>query len=252
MALYITWTDTNNAEDGYNVYVRDTPMTWPSDVPTPVFTNPDTVEYTADVDETVDQYVIVTALKGAAEVAGQEFHFAPGSGGGGGDDFTNAQVGDEIGGGIYAGTITYADAREFHLVFGKQGSEATGLQWGNYGTTTGAADPDDGKANQDLILASFDNGDSDAFYHCRDYVDGAGNDDYYMPAKNELAKVDVLLDMSHAEFSTALSEYRWASTEDSSSFSQVRRFSDGNAISTSKNGNDFANLRVRPVRRVAV
>lgn len=168
-------------------------------------------------------------------------------------DYASAQIGDEIGGGIYAGTITYADAREFHLIFGKQASESGGLQWGTYGTTTGADDPDDGLANQDLVLTSFDNGDYDAFYHCRDYVDANGNNDYYLPARNELAKVDALVDMSHAEFSTDLSTYRWSSTEDSLSNVWGRRLSDGHESSTNSSDgkkNDTVR-RARPVRRVA-
>lgn len=251
MALNITWTDTNDAEDGYNVYVRDTPMTWPSDVPAPVVMGADTTSYAADVDTTVDQYVIVTTVKGGIEVAAEQFHFDPaGTGGGGDEDYANAQIGDEIGGGIYAGTITYADAREFHIIFAKQdGESAEGPEWGNYGTETGADDPDDGLANQELIFADFDDGSAEAFEHCRDYTDGDGNSDYYLPARNELALVDALVDMSHAEFSTDLSTYRWSSTENSSTYAWGRKFSGGNEGTNTK---DATNRRVRPVRRVAV
>lgn len=166
-----------------------------------------------------------------------------------GPDFTNAQVGDEIGGGIYAGTHTDG-TNTWHVIFAKQaGESAVGPEWGNYATTTGATNPDDGLANQTDILTNHDDGSADAFYHCRDYVDAEGNNDYYLPARNELALVDALVSTSHAEFSTDLSAYRWSSTENSSSGAWSRRFSDG---AESNLGKSNTARRVRPVRRVAV
>ncbi len=162
--------------------------------------------------------------------------------------FMSVSIGDYIGGGVYGGTHTDG-TKSWHLIFAKQDGEADGPSWGNYGIATGATDPDDGLANQTLILTSFDNGDSDAFYHCRDYVDAEGNNDYYLPALNELKKAQALLDMSHAEFSTDLSAFRWSSTEDSSEYAYIRTFSyDGGGV-TSKAG---TSRRTRPVRRVLI
>ncbi|SDO73075.1 hypothetical protein SAMN04487957_110151 [Halomonas shengliensis] len=165
------------------------------------------------------------------------------------DPWANVQIGDEIGGGVYAGTHTDG-TNTWHVIFATQTAEsAVGPEWGNYGTSTGATNPDDGLANQTEILTNHDDGSADAFYHCRDYVDGDGNNDYYLPARNELALVDALVGMSHAEFSTDLSAYRWSSTENSSVNAWTRRFS-GSVESTFNKSS--TSLRVRPVRRVPV
>lgn len=166
-----------------------------------------------------------------------------------GDDFSSAQIGDEIGGGIYAGIRTI-NGSDYYLVSAKRSGQSSGVQWGNYGTETGADDLDDGKANQELVLTSFDNGDYDAFYHCRDYVDGDGNNDYYLPSRNDVELIGTnLIATAHPEFDDG-SGLLWASTEFSSANAYYVRLSDGTIGSgTGKNSTvPFA----RPVRRVAV
>ncbi|NIC05265.1 hypothetical protein [Billgrantia bachuensis] len=173
-----------------------------------------------------------------------------GGGGGGGEDYSNAQIGDEIGGGIYAGTISYGDGRQFHIVAAKAAGEATDLAWGDYGAVTGATDDDDGYANQDLILSSFDNGNSHAFYHCRDYGAG-GFPDWYLPARNEIALVKANLgEAGHPEFTDAEtpSPYRWSSTEYTDLYAYHSRLSGTQGAFNGKN----VGQRVRPIRRVPV
>ncbi len=162
--------------------------------------------------------------------------------------FISVSVGDYIGGGVYGGTHTDG-TKSWHLIFAKQEGESEIVSWGENGLTTGANDPDDGLTNQTLVLTSFDNGESDAFYHCRDYVDGEGNTDYYLPSRNELAKADALASMSNPEFTENPSDYRWTSTEFSDNTAWIRRVSDGNEY----NGNfKSARIAVRPVRRVLI
>jgi len=249
MALNITWTDTNESEDGYNVYIRDTPMTWPSDVPAPVVTNADTTSYAANVDTTVDQYVIVTAVKGGIEVAAEQVHFDPaGSGGGGTDDFSSAQIGDRIGGGIYAGIDTIGGT-DYHIVSGDAASEAYGLEWKTSRTTTSGTGSDtDGLANTQAMEAAGI-ADHPAAQHCVNYT-GGGHTDWHMPAHSQLTLMYGNL-AGHAEFADNVSsgDYTWASTEYSSTNAWGLRFSDGNE---STGGKDATILRVRPVRRVAV
>ncbi|MCE8012904.1 DUF1566 domain-containing protein [Billgrantia desiderata] len=254
MAVHIAWTDTNDQEDGYRVYIRDTPMSWPSDVPTPVTLGADATGYTADVDETQDWYVIVTAFKGAAEVAAEQVIYDGDSGsvdpGGPGDDFSTAQIGDEIGGGIYAGVCTYGDGRQFHIVFAKQEGElapSAESRWKTSPTSTpGTTSADDGWANT-LAMEAAGLADHPAALHCRNYT-GGGKTDWYLPARTELAlEANV---RAHPELSLDRSVYRWTSTENSSDGAWYRRFSDGHE--SSFGNKDFTTRRVRPVRRVAV
>lgn len=244
MSVRLTWTNISSGHDGTYVY-RSTLTMDPQALPAPVADLPAGSEEYIDggVSGGTRYYRVQDHEGGSVSLVSDEFTIEVPI------DWSSASVGDEIDGGIYAGTITYADAREFHLIFGKQESEASGLQWGNNGVVTGATSPDDGLANQNDILNNHDDGNASAFYHCRDYVDGSGNSDYYLPASNELAKADALVNMGHSEFSTSLSSYRRASTETSDTLAVVRRFSDGNQVNDSKS---FTGHLVRPIRRIAV
>lgn len=250
MSLKIIFNEFNEDEETLRFYVSASPMDI-NNLPTPVDETgdsstltpepdygPDAVSHTVSWNEQIDAYVRVSSVRSGVESVSDEWFYA-----------APMQIGIEFGGGIYAGTHTNG-TEAWHVIFAKQDSEADGTRWGNNGTKTGATDPDDGLANQNLILASFDDGAVGAFYHCRDYVDAEGNNDYYLPARNELALVDTLVDMSHAEFSTDLSAYRRSSTEAGSLSAWARRFSDGYENSYTKKYN--AAIRVRPVRRVLV
>ncbi len=163
------------------------------------------------------------------------------------DPFAGVSVGDEAGGGIYAGEILYADGRKFHIIFSKQSGESGEMQWGNRGVATGSTDFDDGLANQQNILNNNDNGDSFPFYHCRDYIDDAGNADYYVPSRNELDLANTLVGMGHPEFSTDLTGLRWSSTEVDAENVRYMRFSDGTWFSGVK---DWTGGVTRPIRRI--
>lgn len=163
-------------------------------------------------------------------------------------------------GGYYAGSITYADARQFYLIVSDVAGETTGV-WGNSGTVTGAVNTDDGAANQATIEAR--GGAVPApFATCRDYSAG-GFDDWYLLAKDELAVVRTNLYPAkpgqHANFATGgpqafkVDRYYWTSTESESLYAWARAFySDGVAAGSALNRLKTSSQGVRPVRRVAV
>lgn len=165
-------------------------------------------------------------------------------------DFSAAQVGDYIGGGVYAGTITYADAREFHIVAANADGEGSG-EWGPHTVLIGATDPDDGVANQDAVLAYVEDAATEAraFANCRDYT-GGGQDDWYLPARNELTLLYNNL-LNHAEFADNKSSKQWtfSSTEYSTSDAYIRSFYNGGDTPHDK---DNITRLSRPIRRVPV
>lgn len=167
------------------------------------------------------------------------------AGDGGGPDYSTAQVGDEIGGGIYAGTITYADARQFHLVFGFQASEQSKAILSS-GVGTYPTDPDDGLANTQAMVATGNTNWEAAFY-CDGYA-SSGFGDWYLPARNEIAKVGALVASSHPDFSTDLFNYRHTSTMTGTGLVWDIRFSDGHQKTETRGNPRF----VRPIRRVPV
>lgn len=164
-------------------------------------------------------------------------------------------------GGYYAGSITYADARQFYLVVSDIAGETTGA-WGNSGIVTGAGSEDDGVANQAAIEALGGTVPA-AFAACRDYS-ASGFDDWYLLAKGELAVVRENLypdkPGQHANFATGgpqafkVDRYYWSSTESDSLYSWAQAFyidpigSGIRAVNRLKSSSQG----VRPVRRVAV
>ncbi len=164
--------------------------------------------------------------------------------------YVSLSLGGEVDGGIYAGKITYADGREFHIIAAKQSGESDNIKWNYFTDVLGADDPDDGVANTSIMTAF---GSSPPANHVNAYIAGGFND-WYVPATNELVLVTTnLAETGHSEFSEASSELRWASTEaDSVEFPDQAvqvRFSDS-FVGRSKR--DTTNNRVRPIRRVAV
>ncbi|MDR5867300.1 Lcl C-terminal domain-containing protein [Halomonas koreensis] len=164
-------------------------------------------------------------------------------------DYANASVGDEIGGGIYAGTITYADARQFHIIAAKSAGESGSMRWSFSSSGSGitAEDPDDGYQNTQEALGFYNS--MPAIEHCLDYTND-GFDDWYMPSENELNLVVQNLSIpDHPEFSINNQlVYRWSSTMKSSDSALTQRFSDGVTF----NQNVTQDRPVRPVRRVPV
>lgn len=173
-------------------------------------------------------------------------------GGGGGTDWSQVSVGDYVEGGVYAGIITYADAREFHLIFAVQSGElapsGNDTRWKtSNSSTSGASSTDDGYANTQAIIAAGI-GLHPAAEHCVNYSSG-GFGDFYLPADNELSKANALRAASHPEFVTDISGNRWTSRQAGSSFAYFMLLSNGVFSNTGKtNTNNY----VRPVRRVPV
>jgi|SRR5690554_1145559 len=269
MPLKIIFREFNEHEENLRFYVSATPLDT-NNLPAPVDEvgpsdsltdesaehGPDAVSHVVPWDETTEAYVRVVAVKGDAEVASTQWHYEPdGSGGdpgdpGPGDDFSNAQIGDLIGGGVYAGINTESDNAQYHIVFALQEGElAPGAdsRWKTSRTTTpGTGSATDGWANTQAMVAAGIN-DHPAALYCVNY-NGGGHNDWHLPARTELALEANL--RAHPELNLDRSVYRWASTENSSINAWARRFSDGNEYDGSLK--DTTNRRVRPVRRVAV
>ncbi len=252
MGIRITWQDTNASEQGHRVYRSASPMN-PENLPVPlVELGPDVEEYEdGSVVDGETWYYRVSAFSGGAESVGAEIVKTAEAGGGGSeDDFANAQIGDEIGGGIYAGIETIGGA-DYHIIVGKADSEAAGLQWKTSQTSTsGTTSNTDGLANtQAMETAGLAN--HPAAEHCLNYS-GGGYTDWHMPARSQLTLVYNNL-AGHAEFAETVSSAAliWASTESSAAGAWWRRLSDGNESNTAKTLVDSA-LRTRPIRRVPV
>lgn len=165
-----------------------------------------------------------------------------------GVDFSSAQIGDEIGGGVYAG-VHVAGGASYHIVAAKSAGEALSLNWKfERSSTPGTSSVDDGFSNTEAIeLAGLS--DHEAANHCRGYA-GGGHADWYLPAINELVLLYNNL-ATHPEFSDNVSsgELLWSSTEIDASNANVKRMSNGDEGGNKK---DIAYNRVRPIRRVPV
>lgn len=162
-------------------------------------------------------------------------------------DLSTAQPGDAVEGGIYVGVITYQDGRSFHIISAAPSDISTFMQWGNANTLTGATSEDDGLLNQEAVLTNHDNGDSFAFYYCRDYESGGFND-FYLPAKNEIGLVyDNLKPTAFSGVTASI----WSSTEVSSSNATYKSFNSG-AFSSFFPKSNATSVKTLPVRRVPV
>lgn len=254
MARRISWTNNSSGHSG--TYVYRAPTLDPQDLPAPVATvDPvaqgataewvDSEELTAgDYDYAVQDF----DGSGTGQVSAVSAYTAP-------DDYSTVVIGDEIGGGIYAGTDTI-DGTDYHIVSGDAASEAYGLEWKTTRTdTVGTDSMTDGLANtQAMEVAGL--ADHPAAAHCLAYG-GGGHSDWHMPARSQLTLIYTNL-AGHAEFADNLSSgnYTWASTQREKNVSYAdevayaRRFSDGNE--TGGYYKDAVGALVRPVRRVAV
>lgn len=242
----IAWTDINADEEGHYVY-RDTSPLDLENLPAPLATlGPDVTQYddaTASADTTY--YYAVAAYKGSYVAVVDAGVITTG-----GTDWGSVAIGDYVEGGVYAGIITYADARQFHIVSGLASSEVRDIFWKTSETsTTGTSNADDGASNVDsMVAAGID--DHPAAKHCINYT-GGGNNDWYMPAINEM---QLLLDnlVSHAEFAdlVASEQFSWSSTENSGTRARGVWFSSPD--STVNPFKSRVGTSVRPIRRVPV
>lgn len=172
-----------------------------------------------------------------------------GGGGGDGEDYSNAQIGDEIGGGIYAGIDTIGGV-DYHIVAALASGEAYGLQWKTSRTATaGTTSEEDGLANTEAMEAA---GlvDHPAAAHCLAY-DGGGHSDWHMPARNQNTLLHNNL-AGHHEFAENVStnDFTWSSTESGSNGATARRIGSGTEQNLFKD--DTMERRTRPIRRIPV
>lgn len=168
------------------------------------------------------------------------------------EDLSGAQIGDEIGGGIYAGVHTIGGV-DYYVISAKASGEVVDLMWKTSKTRTAGTDSDDdGLANTQSMeaagLAEHPSAD-----HCVSYG-GGGYNDWYMPARNELTLIYNSLS-GHPEFAdnvAASSDSTRSSTQHPTidRIAWARRFSDNGETAPDKD--DATRVRLRPVRRVAV
>lgn len=250
MAVRITHTNNSDGHDGTFVY-RSTGSMDPQDLPDPIVDSPPVALGAVFEYIDIDHFTGVQCYRTQDHEGGQLGTLSaevcvtvP-------ENLAVASVGDEVAGGLYAGTIEYADGREFHIIVSKADGQPGGLiAWGDQGTAvTGSDDSDDGAANtQDLIDKGI--ADHPAAEHCVNYTDSDGNDDYYMPAINEL--IGPVRALHDHDGSTFASDFYWSSTESSGSLEADRAVDvnlDTLSIRDSPKGNS---VQVRPIRRVPV
>ncbi|MFP3979174.1 hypothetical protein [Marinobacter sp. KMM 10035] len=161
-------------------------------------------------------------------------------------------IGEELGGGFYAGDIEDG-GKWYRLVVADIEADVGGLKWmeprGNWPQATSDTD---GLGNT-LSMAGdirFEAGN-----YCLDYR-GGGFDDWYMPARDELRIVYESLGHDRSpparfegsgDQAFTSGHYYWSSTQFSPDEARTRRFS---FISESRSYKHFTNQRVRPIRRV--
>src|SRR5690554_3091684 len=161
-------------------------------------------------------------------------------------------IGEASGGGFYAGDIE-DDGQWYKLIVADIEADVSGLPWGGYGTDLQAAtSTTNGPANTEAMrgTATYEAGN-----HCLDYR-GGGFDDWYMPARSELAAIYENLGHSKAPpagFESGGAQafnasYYWCSTQGSSGNAWVRRLSDGDEHAGVNKSSTVP--RVRPVRRI--
>lgn len=166
-------------------------------------------------------------------------------------------IGEPWGGGFYAGDIEYPDGQWYKLIVADVSADITGTnsRWKTTNTSTAGTDHlTDGVANTSAMIAAGIEL-HPAAAHCIDHR-GGGNADWYMPAKDELNVIYQNLGYNRHNcppdfqsggpqaFSNA---WYWASTQSSSGYGWVQRFSDGSQNVSNKT---YTNRRVRPVRRI--
>ncbi len=260
MAVRITHQNNSDGHDGAYVYRSTSPMD-PQNLPAPIA---DEAPATGATFEYIDNTALADGTyyyrtqdheAGSASVVSDEVSITLAT------DYAGASLGDPIGGGYYAGTITYADARQFHIIVADVAADISGLQWRESRSgTAGTDDLDDGVANtQSIETVGIEL--HPAAEHCVNYSSG-GYGDWYLGSINE---VTLLFDNLDPATTTATNfqtggpqaftpgeagELYWSSTENTSTTAKAYAFYDG-GISGSQNKDDL-NDRTRPIRRVPV
>lgn len=244
--IKLTWKDVNVMGNGFRVY-RDSSPIDPDDLPEPIAVLPAATGLAPQDISFADGDVI----------EGERYHYAVATYLGAEWKITDSksilavpapsEIGEFFQGGYYVGNIVVG-ADTYAVMFAPEEADTT-KQWKTANNATAGTTSDvDGWSNtlamvdtEALRLAH------PAAVYCRNY-DGAGFDDWYMPARNEL-----LLPWTYRAQLAALnmgknSTYVWSSTQHPSNTNNARnwRFSDGNENNNYKNDT----RRVRPCRRL--
>lgn len=244
MAVRVSHTNNSSGHDGTYVYRSTSPID-PQNLPAPIADEApvalgETFEYIDSPPDGTHYYRTQDHEGGQVSTVSAEVSIVIG------DDYASAQVGDEIGGGIYAGTDTIGGV-DYHIISGKAESEEYGLKWKtSFSITPGTGSATDGLANT-LAMEAAGLAEHPAAAYCLAY-EGGGFTDWHMPANSQLTLLYNNL-AGHPEFANNTSGYTWSSTEDSASGAWAMSFSGGNLSLVAK---DSTNRRLRPIRRVAV
>lgn len=151
---------------------------------------------------------------------------------------TAPAIGHPWQGGIYAGLVRgIAGAPDYHLIVSDLASHFEDIAWGSYGENeVGAACPFDGLAN---TLALLESGRSHPAAEKAAAVRDGGFEDWYLPARRELAIAYWNLPGLFA------SDWYWSSTQYSAGTAWDQNFVDGSQYIRSKG----LELRAFAVRR---
>jgi len=256
MARRVSWT--NNSSGHLGTYVYRAATLDPQNLPAPVATvapvaQGETAEWIDDSGAYECYAVQDYDASGVSLLSGEVCVTDP---------WANVQIGDEVGGGIYGGTHTDG-TNTWHLIFALSPSIVSNLAWHNDlgSSPSGVEDLDDGLSNQSAIIGDHpDSSGANAFSYCENYVDGAGNADYYLPALNELVKLRELSTNGHPEYSglSISNNEFWSSTGTQGSWPYtVNIFYDGvfpenNVIKQRQPNNAAQEVNVIPVRRLMI
>ena len=244
----LTWTDTNDFEDGFKLYRSLTPFD-KDNLPAVYETLPPNTEQYVDteVDEDTTYYYMLSTYVGGKEeffpaTVNIRIDVAPGP------------VGTPTEGGYVIGTITLdgsygVDEGTYAIIAAPKAAEVSRI-WKNVNTDTpNTSDKKDGLANTYAMIVANQQAPSvivhAAANYCADYR-GAGYSDWYLPSEDELYLMYANR-RSLADLQISDSNY-WSSTQTSASNAQVVYMFNGARFT---NGKSYSYL-VRPVRRIRI
>lgn len=163
------------------------------------------------------------------------------------------EIGDALGGGFYAGSISYG-GKNYRIVVADVEAEIKGLYWKTTQTLTSGTESDsDGYANTLAMAVDIDA--HPAAKHCVDYS-GGGFSDWYMPSIDEMYLLTQTIDPIRSpapifqsggsqRVGSRVSKF-WASTSQSATAAKSITFVSASPVSSASTS---SNLYVRPIRR---